>query len=415
MPISSTTQSSTPMAGRQFRDSDPHFPAAGLQRVLTLWPLTFYGLGVVLGAGIYVAIGAIIGRAGNSAPLSFLIAGAAAALTGLCYAELASRFPDAAGAAAYVQRAFHSVHLGRATGAAVTLAVAISGASVAEGAVRYLAILLPLPSAFAKMLLVGGFTLIAVAGVRSSVGLAALIGALEIAGLVAATIVGFRTAPDFSITAALPVDAAAWAGVFAGAFIAFFAFVGFETLVNLAEEVKDARRTMPRGIIIVIAISIVLYVAVASAAVASEMRSELPLLGLFEGSSAPVFAAVAFLSVANGVLVDIIMLSRLFYGMARNRQLPSAFARIQPRAGTPAFASLFAGAIVLTASLLVTFERLLVLANALTLAIFVLVDIGLWRIKRGGRAPPEIYQVWPWIPPIAAVLSIGLIAAELLR
>ena len=112
--------------------------AAGLKRALTFWPLLFYGLGVIVGAGIYVATGAVIHRAGEAAPISFLLAGMAAGLTGLCYAELAARFPEAAGAASYVKHGLSSDWLGLLVGAATTLAVAVAAASIAHGAVLYL-------------------------------------------------------------------------------------------------------------------------------------------------------------------------------------------------------------------------------------------------------------------------------------
>src|SRR5581483_11651556 len=102
--------------------------------------------GVIVGAGIYVAIGSVIARSGGGAPLAFLLAGLVAALTGLCYAELASRFPDAAGAALYVRRGFGSDRLAQLTGAAMTVAVAVAAASIARGAIIYLIVLVPLPA-----------------------------------------------------------------------------------------------------------------------------------------------------------------------------------------------------------------------------------------------------------------------------
>src|SRR5205807_350947 len=152
---------------------------AQLRRAITLWPLLLYGLGEIVGAGIYVAVGTVIERAGSAAPLSFLIAGIAATLTGLCYAELGSRLPAAGG----------------------------------------------------------------------------------IAGLIAAIAFGWLGAaawPD--ARAMLPRDLGAWGGVLSGASIAFFAFIGFENLSNLAEEVKNPRRTLPLGILGSLAASLVLYV-----------------------------------------------------------------------------------------------------------------------------------------------------------
>src|SRR3954469_2691809 len=156
-----------------------------LKRVLTFWPLLFYGLGVIIGAGIYVATGAVIARAGETAPVSFLLAGTAAALTGLCYADLAARFPEAAGAAAYVKYGFGSDRLAVLVGAATTLAVAIAAASIARGAISYITELAPLPAPVLITLLIVGFTVIAASGVRASVGLAAAMGLLEMGGLVA--------------------------------------------------------------------------------------------------------------------------------------------------------------------------------------------------------------------------------------
>lgn len=393
----------------------PTEPVA-LRRVLTFWPLVFYGLGVIVGAGIYVAVGIVIARAGGAAPLSFMLAGVVAALTGLCYAELASRYPEAAGAAAYVQRGFGSDALARAVGAAMTAAVAISAASIARGAVQYLAILVPLDDVILTAGLIAGFTAIAAFGVRESVGIAAAIGVIEIGGLVVATVIGFAGAPRIDPAIYLPAGWAGWQGVTAGAFIAFFAFIGFETLANMAEEVKDARRTVPRGIVGAVAASMVLYVAVVAAVVAGgagDGCTENPLLGLFRERAALAFAAMAFLAVANGVLVHIMMLARLFYGMARNGQLPKCFGKIHPGRRTPILATTAAGAIVMATALALPFERLLVLADMLTLGVFVVVDLALWRVKRARATTPASFTVLGVVPPLAAALAAALMIAEL--
>jgi basic amino acid/polyamine antiporter, APA family len=394
--------------------NNPIPPAAVLRRVLSLWQLIFYGLGVIVGAGIYVAIGAVIERAGAAAPLSFLLAGGAAAMTGLCYAELASRFPDASGAVSYVRHGFGSDRLAVLTGAAVTLAVTVAAASIAHGAVHYLSVLVTAPAPLLITALIVSFTAIAAYGVRESVGLAAALGAIEIAGLIAATIAGLLAAPEFHVVNMVPIDLAGWSGTISGAFIAFFAFIGFETLANLAEEVTDPDRTLPRGIIGAVAASIVLYVAVAMAVVLADRSGDSPLIGLFVGTGASVFAAIGAIAVANGVLIEIVMLARLFYGMARHRQLPGFLGSVNPRTQTPVCATLVAGGIVLATALLVPFEQLLVLTNAVTLAVFVLVDVALWRIQ---RAPPGARQramVPRWLPPFAAALSLALMLTEII-
>ena len=392
-------------------DDSAHSQVA-LRRSLTIGPLLFYGLAVIIGAGIYVAIASVIGRAGAAAPLSFLLAGVAAGMTGLCYAELASRFPEASGAVAYVKQGFGSDRAARLTGVTLTLAVAIAAASIASGAVHYLTLLVDLPPTTLIALLVATFTLLAMAGVRESVGVVAVVGAVEILGLVVAATAGFLTAPSFDIATMLPTSFTAWQSVVAGAFMAFFAFIGFESLVNMAEEAKDPRRTVPYSVIGAVLVSTLLYVVVAAALVFSGRGGQSPLINLFQGPYATLFAAVGALAIANGVLVEIMMLARLFYGMARKRQLPALLGRVHSCTRTPIAATALAGAIVLATALLIPFERLLTLANALTLGIFAIVDIALWRIQRKQPAGEGVFAVPRWVPPAAAALAVGLILAE---
>lgn len=388
-------------------------PTPQLRRVLGLGALIFYGLSVIVGAGIYVAIGAVIQRAGDGAPFAFLAAGIPAALTGLCYAELAGRYPEAGGAAAYVRHCFGSDRLAQFTGAILTLTVAVGAASIAKGAAQYLAALLPVPEPLCAAALILAFSIVAGIGVRESVGFAALTGIIELAGLGVAAAGGFWAAPwpwHIDVPATWP----AWDGILAGAFIAFFAFLGFETLANIAEEVRDPHRTVPRGIVGAIAASVVVYVVVALAVVVSERGGNQPLLAIFTGRAATGFAVVGFLAVANGVLVHIVMLARLFYGMARMGELPAFLASVNERTRTPLPATGLAGAIVLTAAFTLPFEDLLRLTNALTLAVFAVVNVALWRAKRS-RIPTKGLSTPAWLPPVAAAVCLALIGVEAVR
>jgi amino acid transporter len=191
--------------------------------------------------------------------------------------------------------------------------------------------------------------------------------------------------------------------------------MGFETMANLGEEVEHPQRALPRGILIAVAASLVLYVAVAAAAVTAGSASNLPLLGLFEGRAAGAFAIVGAVAISNGVLVEIMMLARLFYGLATQGQLPATLAQVNPRTKTPLIATLTAGAIVLTAALALPFDQLLVLANALTLGIFVLVDLALWHLHRTRRGEEHHFAAPVWVPPAGAAASLILIAAEFVR
>lgn len=387
----------------------------GLRRVLTLGPLILYGLGVIVGAGIYVAVGAVIDRAGQAAPLSFLLAGVTAALTGLCYAELGGRFPEASGGVSYVRHGFGSDALSTLVGLLMAFAVCVSAASIAHGAAQYLGVLLPMPHRLLVALIVLGFAAMGLAAVRESVGLAAAMGLVELGGLLVATIAGLVTAPDWDVAGLWPVGIAGWSGVVSGAFLAFFAFIGFETLANLAEEVREPHRTVPRGILGAVGASVVIYVAVVTAVVLADRSGPQPLVSLFPGAGASVFAVIGVIAVANGVLVQIVMLARLFYGMARRGQLPAWLGHVHPTTRVPARATVVASVAVLATALVLPFERLLVLTNLVMLAVFVLVDLALWQVhRRHGPPPPGTFAAPAWVPPVAALCCAGLMMFELL-
>src|SRR5690606_17430566 len=158
-------------------------PQPALRRVLGTPLLVFYGLGVIIGAGIYVLVGTVIGAAGAAAPWAFVLAGVLAGLTGLSYAELAVRFPEAAGAAAYVKEAFGSDRLSQLTGLAVAAVVVVSTASIARGSIGYVQVFLPLPGSAIAGGIVLLFTAVACLGVRESVGMAATMTVIEVGGL----------------------------------------------------------------------------------------------------------------------------------------------------------------------------------------------------------------------------------------
>lgn len=384
-----------------------------LLRVLSFWPLVLYGLSVIVGAGIYVAIGAVIARAGDAAPISFLLAGIAAGLTGLCYAELAGRFPDASGAAAYVTHGFGSKRMAQLVGAAVIASVVISAAAILQGMTTYLAVFIPLPTALLDIATCILFTAIAASGVRETVTLAALLGCIEIGGLAAVSFAGFVQAPDYDLGGMLPLSTAQWRGVLAGGFIAFFAFLGFESLANMAEEIKSPHRTLPRVILTALGASIALYMIVATAVVLADRQGAHALLGLFQSKvGTPIFALAAGIAVGNGALIEIVMLSRVVYGMSRNRQLPAILARVERRTRTPVIATALVGMLVLGAALTLSFDGLLVLTNVLTLAIFSVVDLALWRVHRTHGIPAPSFKVPGWLPLAAAAVSLILVFAE---
>ena len=242
-----------------------------LRRSLSLNLVTFYGLGNILGAGIYVLVGKVVGEAGYLAPFSFLLASIIAGLTAFTFAELASRFPVSAGETVYVFEGFGKKQLSILVGLLIIMTGVVSAATIARGFVGYLNVFLDTPGWLSIILLLSVLGTVAIWGIMESVRMAAVLTTLEVLGLL---LILFVTAPYFTdlpsrINDFSPGwDLAVWPGIFSGAFLAFYAFVGFEDMVNVAEEVKNPQRNLPRGILLALATSTVLYVAVAFAVLA---------------------------------------------------------------------------------------------------------------------------------------------------
>lgn len=398
-------------------------PQPALRRVLGTPLLVFYGLGVIIGAGIYVLVGTVIGAAGAAAPWAFVLAGVLAGLTGLSYAELAVRFPEAAGAAAYVKEAFGSDRLSQLTGLAVAAVVVVSTASIARGSIGYVQVFLPLPGAAIAGGIVLLFTAVACLGVRESVGMAATMTVIEVGGLLLVLAAGWQLLGDATVRLdeLVPADLAAWAGLASGAFLAFFAFIGFENLANMAEEARDPERSLPRAILASLGISAALYAAVTAVAILAVPAAELaaspaPLLLMARHAawfSPEIFSAIAIVAVANGVLIEIVMLGRLLYGMARRGLLLRALAAVASRQRTPVRATILGGAVIFALTVTLPFVSLVVVSSTITLLVFAVVNVALWRLQTlqprssGFRVPRAI-------PPVAAVANLALAAAQLL-
>lgn len=422
-----TGTSSLPPDGRlgvpPIAPASPHGPE--LRRALGLWPLVFYGLGTIIGAGIYVLVGEVAGVAGMAAPFAFLLAGAVAALTGLSYAELVARLPEAAGETAYVQEAFGLRGLSRATGLALIAVAIVAAASIAKGSAAYLAQYLPLPGWLGGAAIVVLFTVIAAVGVSESVRVAVIMTVIEIGGLILVVAVAGPSLAELPHRAdeLLPGGATGWVGALAGMFIAFFAFIGFDTLANMAEETRDVGRTLPRAILLAVAVSALLYGLVALVSVMTIPPVELaaldaPLVEVLKRAGFDAsrhFAAIGLIATANGVMIEIILVARLAYGMARRALLPSWFAVVHPRTRTPLNGTVTAGAIVLALVVAIPFSALVQATSTITLSIFALVNLSLWRLKARDPRPDLAIRAPAWSPPLAALTCLGLIAAGLLR
>jgi amino acid transporter len=363
-----------------------------LRRSISLTMMTFYGLGTIIGAGIYVLVGKVAGEAGHFAPAAFLVAALLAAFTAFSYAELVSRYPRSAGEAMYVERAFNWPALARLVGLMIIIVGVVSTATLANGFVGYLGRFVELPAWLTISVLIIGLGMIAAWGIKASVGFAALLTVIEITGLMivlwAARDVVFNLPVHMDMLVP-DANALAWQGVLVGAFIAFYAFVGFEDMVNVAEEVKDASRTVPIAIVMVLIITSVLYVLVAMTAVAGMpleqlAASEAPLADMYthySGEPATVIVIIGLLSLLNGILVQIIMATRVLYGMSAQGWLHDWFARVYVGTRTPLNATLVVTTIILIMAMALPLVTLAKLTSFVTLMVFTMMNLSLWRVK----------------------------------
>jgi APA family basic amino acid/polyamine antiporter len=395
-----------------------------LSRSLSLNLVTFYGLGNILGAGIYVLVGKVAGEAGYLAPVSFFIASVIAGLTAFSFAELASRFPVSAGASIYVFEGFGVKQLSILVGLLIIMTGVVSAATIARGFVGYLSVFINVPgwlSIIVLLALLGG---LAIWGIVESVRAAALFTILEVLGLL---MVLFVSAPYF---AELPTrlneftpgtNLAVWPGIFSGAFLAFYAFVGFEDMVHVAEEVKHPERNLPLGILLALATSTVLYVAIAFAVVLvlppeQLSSSEAPLASVYQevtGSTPIVITLIAMFAVINGALIQIIMASRVCYGMARQNWLPGFLGHVSSVTRTPVIATILVTLLITTMALWLPLEQLARMTSFFLLVIFSLVNLALWRIKgREQSVDASVFEVPRWVPLAGFLAALCLLVLE---
>ncbi|MDK3073589.1 APC family permease [Sedimentitalea sp. JM2-8] len=378
--------------------------------------LTAYGVGVMVGAGIYVLVGAVVGDAGIHAPLSFLLAGLIAAPTALSYAEFSTRLPEAAGEAAFVGQGLNSQALALLVGLAIVAAGTLSAGAVLRGGVGYLTHAIDIDATLAILLLGAALTAVAVVGVLESLALVAVFTLIELSGLFLVIWAGLGAAPSADWT--LPADIA-WGGVGLGAVLAFFAFIGFEDIVNMAEEVDRPSRTLPLAILVSLLLTTVVYALVALAAVravplSALSVSESPLALVWStarGGDGAFLSAIAVFAALNGVLAQIVMASRVLFGLGKRNGALAVFHHAHPRFGTPALATLLLGAAVVLGALYVPFATLAETTSSILLGVFVLVNLALILQKRRVKSAP--FRVPMAVPLAGFVMSLGALIVAL--
>ena len=388
--------------------------------------MTLYGLGTTIGASIYVLVGKVAADAQSQVPLAFLLASLLVTFSALSFAELSARFPRSAGEAVYVHEGFGRRHLALATGLLVVLAGLVSCATISRGFVGYLQTFVELDSLLVLITLVLGLGALAAWGIAESVSFAAALTLIEIAGLVFVIWSGresLAALPARWQELVPPAEATAWLGIFSGSVVAFYAFIGFEDMVNVAEEVKDVSRTLPLAILTTLGVTTAVYLALGIVAVLTVAPEELaasdaPIALIIERSGAGDgrwISVIAILAVLNGALIQIIMASRVLYGLASRGWLPARLAYVHPKRKTPLLATLVATLVVLGFALALPLETLARATSLVTLVIFALVNLALWRIK-GSEASPAGQLVVPrWLTLCGVLACCAVLTVEAAR
>lgn len=376
----------------------------GLSRRLSRPVLLFYGIGTILGAGIYVLIGEVAGEAGSLGLWSFLLAAALAGITAVSYSALAPAFPEAAGEAAYIREAFGLRWLATAVGLLLALTGIVSAGVLVIGFDGYLREFVVLPSWLVISVVILALGVLAGAGVRMAAGVAVVITLIEIAGLLIVLVLtrqAWLELPEKLPSLLIPGNTSDWLGIGTGTVLAFYAYIGFEDMVNMAEETKDPKADLPFAIFGSLLVATLLYVLVGAAALLSLdpgalSDSRAPLAAVVRSQQGPAWlvSVISLIAVLNGALVQLIMASRVLYGLGRRAALPAWFGKVNEATRSPVRATIIVTMVTLIMGLSLPINRLAEIASLGLLAIFASVHATL--LKRSDiRREAGVSVLWP--------------------
>ena len=421
------------VAGRQTEENTPE-----LKRVMGPGLLLLFVVGDILGTGVYALVGDVAGEVGGAAWLPFLVAFAVATVTAFSYLELVTKYPQAAGAALYAHKAF-GIHFVTFLVAFVVMCSGITSASTASRAFSanfFEGIGVAEPSKFGVALLALGFMAALAAinfrGVGESIKLNVVLTIVEITGLVAVIMVGMWafSGGDVDFSRVVAFDTAdqknTFMAVTAATSLAFFAMVGFEDSVNMAEETKDPVKTFPKILLSGLSIAGIVYILVSIVAVAlvpvGELQaSDTPLVEVVK-AGAPglpideIFPFITMFAVSNTALINMLMASRLIYGMARQHVLPPGLGVVHPTRRSPwaaiIFTTVIAFGLIIYVSTAASDNAISVLGGTtslLLLAVFAVVNVAVLVLRRDVRQAGGHFKTPTVLPVIGFVVSLYLV------
>jgi APA family basic amino acid/polyamine antiporter len=408
--------------------SDQSTTAPTLNRTVGYTQLTLFGLGSMLGAGIYGLIGQAAGVLGGAVWMGFAVAMVAALLTGLTYASIGSRYPRAAGAAYVAQRAYGRPLLTYVVGLAVVCSGLTSIATQSRVIAANLQVLAAPLAAVPEQLLAIGFIIFVAAvllrGIRESLWFNAICTAVEAGGLLFVIVIGVRFWGSADLLEMPPLEGGDIAAlvVMQGAVLTFFSFIGFEDMLNVSEEVKEPRRTLPAALISAMIAATLIYMAVAITAVSVVPWRELadapgPLAEVVR-RAAPWFPAVGFtlitiFAVANTALVNYVMGSRLLYGLARQGLAPAPLGAVHATRRTPHIAIGVLFVVIVALSMMGDIRDLASATVLLLLSVFVVINVAYVILKRREGEPRGAFEAPPIVAILGAVICLAMIVARL--
>ncbi|MEQ9115757.1 MAG: amino acid permease [Rickettsiales bacterium] len=391
-----------------------------LHRSLSLFSITMYGIGSILGAGIYVLVGKVSGHAGIFAPASFLVAAIVATFTAISYANLSSSIPKSGGEFAYISKAFKSEKFALLIACGVMLSGSISSATMANGFVGYLQVFTGIHAS----IIISAFVLIlgalSIWGIQQSAFLVTAFAFIEFAGLIFVVyclhdntnLISSRLTEaisDFNFSTTTPI--------LAGSFIAFFAFIGFEDMVNIAEEVKNPKRNMYLSIIFALIVTSTIYILIslfASISLTPEQlqNSTAPMADLIasKGYNPKIISVVSLFSISNGAIVQMVMAARILFSISRKGIIPKIFSNIHSETRTPIYATLLIILFILFLALFLELETLAEMASFVILLVFTTINISWFLIQ---RSMVERSLISVTIPIAGAITSFGMVVFKL--
>ncbi len=394
-----------------------------LKRVIGPRVLTIFVVGDILGAGIYALVGEVGAEVGGAIWTAFFTALVLAVLTAFAYAELVTKYPQAGGSATYAQRAY-GIPLFTFVVAFAVMSSGIASASTLSRAFAgdYLSEFVDLPLVVAAIAFILVVAAINLRGIAESVAVNVVLTAIEVIGLLIIIAIGVAAlgegSGDFSRNFEFREGESVVFILLGGTALAFYAMIGFEDSVNVAEEAKSPSRSYPRALFGGLAIAGVLYLLVtmtASLVVPTEQLSgsDAPLLEVVEegplGISTKLFSFIALMAVANSALINMIMASRIVYGMADQGLVTRFFGRVLPGRRTPVTAILFT---TVLAVILISTGDLETLADTtvlLLLFVFTVVNVSALVLRRD-EVEHEHFRSPAVFPMLGAAVSVALIA-----